>query len=138
MTNLNPGNAPTPKQESLAAWRGDQDAADLLAVTFDTYDHAEPPAATLFAARRSIAVLFAALDAHPDYVRTAFWWIRSDSEVPNLTLDIPAPWARPLIAWLCEMHPMQVLRIERDSESQHAQARMARLQANGPARRPGR
>jgi hypothetical protein len=93
---------------------GDPDAVDLLAVTLDTYDPDGTLAGSMFAARRSIAVLFAALDAHPGYVKTKYWWVRTDDTAPELCLSAPAPWPRPLIAWFCETHPMQVLRIERD------------------------
>jgi hypothetical protein len=67
-----------------------------------------PPNEDLFQDRRYIALLYAALDAHPDHAGThtaLVHWHQAGTAA--------AESAR-LIEWFCATHPMRALRIERD------------------------
>jgi hypothetical protein len=105
----------------ILAPRGHQEAVDLMAAVFDLGDDE-----TFFAGRRDVALLFAALDIHPGYIKTKYWWDRVDDTAPDITIINPPDcylpaaqaWPRQLIAWFCETHPVQAAAIERDLKNE--------------------
>jgi hypothetical protein len=95
------------------AQRGNELAQAALALALRVRpDHDDaPPSEILFLDRRFVALLYAALDAHPDHdagnhSEKILCWHDAGIEVTE---------SARLVDWFCTTHPMQVLRIERDA-----------------------
>jgi hypothetical protein len=89
---------------------GDEEAQELFGMGLrnrpDHNSDSAPLAEILFEDRRYAALLFAALDAHPDHNwGTVVGWFFTHTEI--------AESAR-LVDWFCATHPMRMYRIERD------------------------